>query len=248
MTDNPVRRSRETLRIDRTFERRATIAVDGRVAPYHEIGDSGPTIILAHAPGSAYERWEPLVRTLSNRFRMLVPRLLGYGRVETPADDIRLHPWSDCSLLLALAEQAGGAVHLVGHSYGGAVALETARALGKRARSLTLIEPIGIHLLRLREQMRDWREIPSYRRLDTPTRLIVSQWAPTPAWVITDELLRLLPDTHLRVLPRAGHMSPLTHPAELSELVTEHVDTVEARPEPVLDDAAPKREHRRSIA
>lgn len=39
-------------------------------------------------------------------------------------------------------------VHLVGHSYGGAVALHVARTRPERVRSLTLVEPSAFHLLR----------------------------------------------------------------------------------------------------
>jgi len=38
--------------------------------------------------------------------------------------------------------------HLVGHSYGGAVALHLARTRPKRVRSLAVIEPVAFHLLR----------------------------------------------------------------------------------------------------
>ena len=248
MTDISTRRSGEMLRIDRTYGRCATVAADGRIASYHEIGDDGPTVILAHAPAGTRERWEPILRALSNRYRVLTPRLLGYGRYEAPTADMRLHPWSDCSVLLALADQAGVPVHLVGYSYGGSVALETARALGKRARSLTLIEPIAFHLLHLEGQMRESREIPTYRRLTTPTRLLVGQHTPAPARAIVDELQRILPDAERRVVPRAGHMSPFTHPGELALSIAEHIDCIENDCDPDCDDSAPQREHHRSIA
>ncbi len=51
----------------------------------------------------------------------------------------------------AIARQAAGPgerVHLVGHSYGGAVALKLAMGWPERIASLTLIEPAMFHLLR----------------------------------------------------------------------------------------------------
>jgi pimeloyl-ACP methyl ester carboxylesterase len=251
MTDTSLRRSGASRRIEGPHGphgRWATIAVDGRIASYRETGEGGPTVLLAHVPDRRHERWEPLVQALSVRYRVLTPDLLGYGRLERPTRDMRLHPWSDCSVLLALAERAGEPVHLVGHSYGGAVALETARALGKRALSLTLIEPIGFHLLHLAEPARESREIRTYCRLATPTRLVVGQHTPAPARVIVDQLLRTLPDAALRVLPRAGHMSPFTHPAELSVLISEHIDCVQGDGDPDCDDSSPQCEDRRSIA
>ena len=43
---------------------------------------------------------------------------------------------------------ATGPIHLVGHSYGGAVALRFAMQQPERLRSLVLIEPVAFHLLR----------------------------------------------------------------------------------------------------
>jgi pimeloyl-ACP methyl ester carboxylesterase len=85
---------------------------------------------------------------LQDRFHVIAPDLYGYGSSE---------PWSGCGpfslaaeaeAIGALLAQSPGPVHLVGHSYGGAVALRLALDLPKRLRSLTLIEPVAFHLLR----------------------------------------------------------------------------------------------------
>jgi pimeloyl-ACP methyl ester carboxylesterase len=47
-----------------------------------------------------------------------------------------------------VAVRAGEQVHLVGHSYGGAMALKLAMSFPERIKSLTLIEPVLFHLLR----------------------------------------------------------------------------------------------------
>ena len=243
MSENPFSRPRIELH-DGDL---ASVVVDGRPVTYRDVGD-GPIVLLAQGSSKAPDFWAPLVAELSTRYRVLAPHLLGYGRFESQSINMRLHPWSDCATLLALAEHVADTVHLVGHSYGGTVALETARALGKRTRSLTLVEPIAFHLLRLSTRSREWRELPTYGRVDTPTRLLVGQRTPAPARAIVDELARVLPDAHLRVLPGAGHMSPVTHPRELAALITEHIDSVESPGEPERGARTPQREHRRSIA
>jgi hypothetical protein len=43
-------------------------------------------------------------------------------------------------------------------------------------------------------------------------------------------------------------MSPLTHPAELSELIVEHIDSVIGRCEPDCEETTPTGQRRRSIA
>lgn len=147
----------------RDTERLATLMVDGRAIAYQDVG-SGPTVILAHCSGASHGAWAPLVAALRDRYRVLAPDLLGYGRSERWPVNARLHPWSDLGALLALAELAGAPAHFAGHSYGGTVALEAARVLGPRVRSLTLIEPIAFHLLGLTGRTRESREITDVGR------------------------------------------------------------------------------------
>ena len=203
-------------------ERTETLIVGGRALTYQDIG-VGPTIILAHGSGSSRRQWAPVVAALRNRYRVLTPHLLGYGRSE-PAPHQPFHPWSDLGALVALAECVGEAVHLVGHSYGGALALEAARTLISRVESLTLIDPVAFHLMRLHMSAHPERTAEVYRGITTPTRLIAGQQSPSPARAIAEELKHILGNAHLRVLPGAGHMSPITHPVEIAALVAEHID------------------------
>jgi pimeloyl-ACP methyl ester carboxylesterase len=220
-TQNP-RRSAQ-LRIERATERRGTLVVDGRAFSYEDIG-TGPTVLLAHGSGHSQKTWASFRRELSVSYRVLTPELLGYGRSEPSPMTAPLHPWSDLGAVVALAELADGPVHLVGHSYGGAVTLEAARMLGSRVRSLTLIEPIAFHLLRIGGGI---RSVGDYRAIDMPTRLIVGEHTPKPVRNIVNALVQILPDAHVRELAGAGHMSPVTHPADAGALVAEHIDSME---------------------
>ena len=65
-------------------------------------------------------------------------------------------PILPCSL--DLAKKTKKHVHLVGHSYGAAMALEAARELGPKVQSLTLVEPVSFNLLRV-EGRPEWTEI-----------------------------------------------------------------------------------------
>ena len=207
----------------RPQERTETLVVDGRTFTYQDVG-AGPTIILAHGSGASHREWAPVVAALRNRYRVLTPHLLGYGRSEPSSLNQPFHPWSDLGALVALANIAGEAVHLVGHSYGGALALEAARTLTSRAESLTLIDPVAFHLMRLHMSSHPERTAEVYRGITTPTCLIAGEQSPSPARAIAEELKHILGNAHLRVLAGAGHMSPITHPAEIAALVAEHID------------------------
>jgi pimeloyl-ACP methyl ester carboxylesterase len=76
------------------------------------------------------------------------PDLFGYGAAG---------PWTgrgaftlskEAAPIHSLIARLGEPVHLVGHSYGGAVALHIALTRPELVQSLTLIEPVAFHLLR----------------------------------------------------------------------------------------------------
>ncbi|MGA8260055.1 MAG: alpha/beta hydrolase [Arenicellales bacterium] len=106
------------------------------------------SVLLLHCSASSSKQWEGLRQVLAGRRRAYAADLYGYGESAS---------WSGPGPLSLAAEAAhaasalpadAGAVHVVGHSYGGAVALRFAAEHASRVRSLTLIEPVAFHLLR----------------------------------------------------------------------------------------------------
>jgi lipase len=120
-----------------------TAATDG--IHYREQGAGAPVIAL-HGSASAGSQWRSLVGCLEGRFRVITPDLPGYGRSAPLAGPPSLGRVA--AAVGALVEAQGEPVHLVGHSFGGAVALKIAAAMPDRVKSLTLIEPAAFHLLR----------------------------------------------------------------------------------------------------
>jgi pimeloyl-ACP methyl ester carboxylesterase len=111
---------------------------------------AGEPVILLHASASSGAQWRSLAHSLSSRYRVLTPDLWGYGGTGAcPAPGFGLA--HEAEIVRALLQRAGGSAHLVGHSYGGAVALHVALRNGAALRSLTLIEPVAFHLLRENE-------------------------------------------------------------------------------------------------
>jgi pimeloyl-ACP methyl ester carboxylesterase len=113
---------------------------------YTEAG-AGPAIILLHSSASGLRQWRRLMDDLKGRYRLLAVNLFGYGttsvwpgrRTQTLADQ--------AGLAVAVADRVDEPVILIGHSLGGAVALETALQLGSRLRAVAVFEPILFSLL-----------------------------------------------------------------------------------------------------
>jgi pimeloyl-ACP methyl ester carboxylesterase len=108
----------------------------------------GELVVLVHSSVSGNRQWRALMEALKDRYRVLAINLYGYGET-TPWPGTALQSlYAQAQLVLALCEEAAGPVHLVGHSFGGSVAMKTAMLLGPRVRSLSLLEANPFYLLK----------------------------------------------------------------------------------------------------
>ncbi|HEX7045264.1 MAG TPA: alpha/beta hydrolase [Burkholderiales bacterium] len=114
---------------------------------YLDLGHGDP-IVLVHGSASSGAQWRATAERLSGRYRVLAPDLCGYGTSANWPGRSAFHLEHEAEIVRRLLEFTGGPAHMVGHSYGGAVALHVARRHGDSLRSLTLIEPAAFHLLR----------------------------------------------------------------------------------------------------
>ena len=101
------------------------------------------SVIAFHCSLGSGRQWDRLVGQLAGRHRVIAPDISGYGDNAGPS----VLPTSlaeQIDLLSDLLGEASGPIHLVGHSYGGALAFKIATdsRLASRVRSLTLIEPV----------------------------------------------------------------------------------------------------------
>jgi pimeloyl-ACP methyl ester carboxylesterase len=109
--------------------------------PYVRRAGSGPVVVCLHANSSSSAQWRALTDRLADRYTVLAPDGWSAGRspmrdVDDPAslDD-------ELALLEPVFAAAGDAFHLIGHSYGGAVALKAALRHRGRVRSVVVYEP-----------------------------------------------------------------------------------------------------------
>ena len=104
-------------------------------------------ILLVHGDfGDGYESWGPACELIGRRRRTIVIDRPGFGE-DLPAD-ARFSIAGEAKALLDIAAEMGiPSFHLVGHSYGGLIALEMAVMRPGVMRSLHLIEPPLLDLL-----------------------------------------------------------------------------------------------------
>ena len=257
---------------------------------YREAG-AGEPIVFLHCSSGSSGAWVPVMNQLGRDYRVLAPDLLGYGRSVPWPRNMPLASDGELGVLEALLDVAGRPVHLVGHSYGGTVALSAAQRLPRRVASLTLIEPVAFHLLRSADEVDGWREItalagrhlaligegrdaaaaeafitywtgpkawqqmPDSARdgairsaakvaaewllmfaaeddldgiagIEAPILLVCGGRTRTPARRVVEILRQALPHARHHEIADAGHMSPLTHPGYIADVIQRHVGAV----------------------
>jgi pimeloyl-ACP methyl ester carboxylesterase len=110
--------------------------------------DSAPVIAL-HCSGAGAGEWRQLGENLGPAYTLFAPE--HYGRERTG-------PWTgthaftladEAARTIDLIDRSMNKAHLVGHSYGGGVALHVALARPARVASLALYEPSAFHLLKI---------------------------------------------------------------------------------------------------
>jgi len=111
-------------------------------------GDRAKEPVLAlHCSASSGRQWDGLGAVLGPDFDTIAPDLYGYGEAPAWTGPGPLKLSAESARIREAVPAASAGIHVVGHSYGGAVALRFAVEQARRVRSLTLIEPVAFHTL-----------------------------------------------------------------------------------------------------
>jgi pimeloyl-ACP methyl ester carboxylesterase len=99
------------------------------VADFLEAGNAGPIVILVHSSVSGARQWRRLMDELKGKFRLRAVNLFGYGK--TPAWPNHATQTLDDQAMLVESSLPADAhqLCLVGHSFGGSVAMKAASDL-----------------------------------------------------------------------------------------------------------------------
>lgn len=251
---------------------------------------SGEPVVMIHCSSATRSEWQSLCETLNADFRSIAIDQWGCGQRTPWTDQGEFNLVSEAAPIIEFIRNIGTPVHLVGHSYGGGVALKIAREQPELIRSLTLIEPSSFHLLKggdpddqilLQEVIAvaeavseavssgnywggaghfvdywsgegTWDAMPhklqmtlsqtlgkvildfgallnepasleDYATIACPTLILCGERARRPSRRIVQMLAGAMPEAYVQEVAGAGHMSPLTHPDVVNNLIREHL-------------------------
>jgi len=174
--------------VDQNPEIGAAVDAGGITTNYHRAGQ-GPPVVLLHGSGpgvSAWANWRLTIPALSERMTVFAPDIVGFGFTERPAGAAYgMELWREH--LLGFVDALGlERFHLVGNSFGGALALSIAATVPERVDRLVLMGAVGVPFEITEGLDRVWGYEPSLASMRSLLDLFAFDRA-----LVSDELARL---------------------------------------------------------
>jgi 2-hydroxymuconate-semialdehyde hydrolase len=124
----------------------SSIRAAGLLTNYHDVGQ-GPPVLFIHGSGpgvSAWANWRLVMPTVAKHFRVIAPDMAGFGYTERPPGArYDMDGWVAQAIGLLDALELPQA-HVVGNSFGGALALNLAIRHPHRVSRLVLMGSMGV--------------------------------------------------------------------------------------------------------
>jgi pimeloyl-ACP methyl ester carboxylesterase len=118
------------------------VEVHGHARAFRVLGN-GPALLLLHGIGSDGTTWDAVTPLLAQRFTVVVPDLLGHGRSAKPRADYSIGGYANGMRdLLSILDI--DRVTVIGHSFGGGVAMQFAYQFPERTDRLVLVAGGGL--------------------------------------------------------------------------------------------------------
>lgn len=137
-------------------------------------------VLLIHSSGFNARQWRRLAESLSDGYRVLSPNLLGY-------DEPWTGPFHFRQDVEHLAAQLDEPAHVVGHSYGGFLAMQLALAHPELVKSLALYEPVAFAVLNEAERADVDGVLGPTDDIESWLARFVDWWNGTGAWAALAE-------------------------------------------------------------
>jgi len=207
-----------------------------RPTAYFREAGTGTGVVCVHSSASSSGQWRPLMDRLADRFRVLAVDLYGCGKTPPWPGDRTITLADEAALLEPVFHAAGEPLHLIGHSYGGAIALRAALANPGRLRSLVLFEPVLFAVLLAEDPLQPAaREITAVRDdttasvnkgdLEASAERFVDYWMGPGTWSRTPELRRPAAARAMAKV-KAEWQATFTEPTPLSTFASLDVPTL----------------------
>ena len=143
-------------------------------------GKTGPLVLCLHSSGLSSFQWKRLAEKVGDDFRILAPDFLSCGQSPATPNGLEFRYGEDVEQIVALLDEVGEAVILLGHSYGGFIGLKSALQRPSQVRAMAFYEPV------LWGGLASYRGVPIedvVKRFDPEMYLLNSSLAGSEVWM-----------------------------------------------------------------
>ncbi len=126
---------------------------------------SGEKVILVHSSVAGAKQWRSLMEALAGDFHVIAINLFGYGKTRAWDDGNFQRLEDQAKLIEPFLPAAGKQISIVGHSFGGSVAMKAAALFKDQVKRLVLVEPNPFYLLNKHGRTAAYEEAVALRDL-----------------------------------------------------------------------------------